>query len=555
MNHMPKSTSVQIQDILNELQTHKEALDLAAIVTIADANGKITYVNDRLCEISKYSREELIGQDHRILNSGYHPKSYIKEMWDTILSGKVWRGEFRNRAKDESFYWVDSTIVPFKDGVGQVYQYLSIRYPITERKLAEEIMRDLVTGLAGRLGADFFPNLVVSLNRALSMRYTMVARFTGSDCRHMKSIAEATDGTLGEGFEQDIAGTPYENLLMSDTEFIPRNVAGLFPGVEQMKRLKAQSFVGQLLIDSRKQPLGILAIIDDKPIDERRLVVILNLLRIFSARATAEFERQQADELLHAQSSAIATSERMAALGIMAGSIAHEINNPLAILSGKATVLKERILDGENNPDILTADCDKIIAMATRIADIVRGLKTVSRDGTSDPFSPTPVSDIIRDVATLVSGKFKSARVELRLGDQAASVMIACRPVQISQVLVNLLSNSIDAVEAMDERWVKLEARSSEKSVKIAVIDSGGGISEEVASRIMQPFFTTKGVGKGTGLGLSISRKIIEAHGGSLTLRRDLPNTCFEIDLPVVQPLSKPTADNSQTSVAIAKLA
>lgn len=135
------------KDLLQLLKAYKEIIDLNAICSVTDPEGKIIYVNDKFCEISKYSREELLGQDHRIVNSNYHPSSMFKELWETIKSGKVWRSDVKSKAKDGTFFWLDSTIVPIHNDNGVITEYFSLRTPIDDRKRIEEEQKEYVKNL------------------------------------------------------------------------------------------------------------------------------------------------------------------------------------------------------------------------------------------------------------------------------------------------------------------------------------------------------------------------------------------------------------------------
>lgn len=248
------------------------------------------------------------------------------------------------------------------------------------------------------------------------------------------------------------------------------------------------------------------------------------------------------DRELNIQKAHALQAARLASLGEMAGGIAHEINNPLGILRTNIQLIDATVRsDSSESPEPidakeiieLTESSSKII---DRIAKIIRGLRSISRDSTEDPWSEVTLNVILDDVLGLCVEKFKSHGVQLILDlhEDAKEKVIHCSSVQLAQVLINLINNAYDAIEKLPQKWVKIAAEydSSNQQIVLKVSDSGLGIPANVQEKLFAPFFTTKEIGKGTGLGLSIARSIIERHHGSLSIDNNNPNTCFVIALP-----------------------
>ena len=225
-------------------------------------------------------------------------------------------------------------------------------------------------------------------------------------------------------------------------------------------------------------------------------------------------------------------SAKLATLGEMAGGIAHEINNPLAVISTSASILRRGIA-ARGLADAKEAQiCEKIEKTVVRISRIVQGLKTFARDGSADAQNEEKLSDILRDTLELCEQRFRTAGVPITITGDVDGIVLRCSAVQISQVLLNLLNNAFQATAELPERWVKIVVQQQGDQCMVHVEDSGPGIPQSVVEKIFQPFFTTKPIGQGTGLGLSISRSIIATHGGNLFLDQARGNTCFVISLP-----------------------
>lgn len=232
-------------------------------------------------------------------------------------------------------------------------------------------------------------------------------------------------------------------------------------------------------------------------------------------------------------------NSKMASLGEMAGGIAHEINNPLAVISGKARQLRRAVeQDKELSKEKMIEAIQTIELFTDRIAQIISGLRKFSRDGTNDPFEISTLKAIIDETLILCSANMASKGIELKL-NLSQDVSLKCRPVQISQVLLNVINNAVDAVALTPDKKIWITTEMVDNWLHLRIHDSGPGVPDEIATKIMQPFFTTKDIGKGTGLGLSISQGIVKDHGGDLRLDRSVSRSCFKISLPILPDIAK----------------
>lgn len=226
---------------------------------------------------------------------------------------------------------------------------------------------------------------------------------------------------------------------------------------------------------------------------------------------------------------------RLSTLGEMAGDIAHEINNPLTIIGFLNGKLERKLISGQFETKELLEIIGKIDATTNRISKIVRGLRTFSRNGEDDPFEKVKLEDLCNQILDISAGRFYNANIEFSIVHQDPKIEFDCRSVQIAQVIVNLLNNSVDAIQNIKNPWVKIHTSTTPDNVIFRISDCGSGISPATAEKIFQPFFTTKEAGKGTGLGLSISIGLIKRHNGKLYIDQNASNTTFVIELPRIQ--------------------
>lgn len=266
--------------------------------------------------------------------------------------------------------------------------------------------------------------------------------------------------------------------------------------------------------------------------DANHIFEIASLTRTFNQMGE---ELKNSADIISSQQAQMVNASKMSALGEMASGVAHEINNPLMITAGFLERIQKIIQTDPEKYAEIAQPTEKAIKGTLRVAKIVKALRSFARNGSNDPMEEVEVSKIISEALELCFERFKHGEVRLEITKNENEKVI-CRESQISQVLVNLLNNAYDAVTEMkmNNKWVEVEVEEClhQNIVRIYVTDSGPGIPKEIASKILEPFFTTKETGKGTGLGLSISVGIVEEHGGKLYLDHEYAHTRFVLELP-----------------------
>lgn len=430
------------------------------------------------------------------------------------------------------------------------------------------LINEAITSDVYNLGSDFFNSIVLKLNETLEADYTFVGRVTPSG-KSIETISLVNKNGLIDNFEYDLEDTPCENVVGQKRPCsYPKNVAALFPKDELLVQMGIEAYVGIPLYNSKKEPIGIMVCLFESELTE--LDVKESILMIFASKAGSELEHMQLYEELnkHKEGLELMVDERtselneknialeatndqlestlsnlketqtqliqakkMASLGVLTSGVAHEINNPLNYLVGAHTGLTAFFNDNQEMVNENTSFLvESIKDSVDRISKIVKGLNQFSRE-TPSMTEICDINLIIDNCLTILNNQTRN-RIELIKEIQTTNCKLIGNSGKLHQVFLNLLKNAVESIK--EDGKIKITTSNTNGMLNIKIIDSGCGISKENISKIMDPFFTTKGPNEGTGLGLAICYSIISDHKGTLEFKSEPQiGTTAIINLPL----------------------
>jgi PAS domain S-box-containing protein len=508
------------------------ALDEHAIVVITDPQGRITYVNNRFCNLSKYLPEDLLGEDHRVINSVHHPREFSRSFWTAIKRGEVWHGEIKSRAKDGGVYWIATTIVPFLDRSGNALQFMAIGADITAQKRVEaELAEKLrLQQLLANLSTRFVGLQSGQVDAAIEETQRLIVETLGLDRSTLWQVEEHSPGmklthywqrsgfpALPQGFSTE-ENLPWaharltcgESICFSRVEDLPPEAAR---DVE-IFRLHGPKSNATFPLIANGRVFGALAFAtlgSERTWREDELAELNLVTQIIGnvvSRQRAEMrEEQLREELSHAM--------RVATLGELAAALAHELNQPLAAMLSNAQAARRFLTNGEFVGQEIREILDDIVRDNKRAGSVIQNLRAMAA---KRPVARETccLNQLVCEVIELMHGELVSERIEVRrkLAPQLPTVEAA--RVELQQVLMNLFVNAVHAMHAtpVKRRFIEVETGADDAAVTLSISDQGQGIPPERLPMIFDPFFSTKA--QGLGLGLSICRRIIENHNGRI---------------------------------------